>query len=131
MPSAVAAAVAPGPRGAAPNVGGGSANPWRGGGAAQASGSAAAYDYVEAGGSGVLAVEGVVTIANLPNEMRRVSIQWRVRDAEGTELGRVDMTNPVPLALIERQWSELAFEIAAASADGIRDIAERHRVRAP
>jgi len=52
VPSAVAAAVAPGPRGAAPNVGGGSANPWRGGGAAQASGSAAAYDYVEAGGSG-------------------------------------------------------------------------------
>jgi hypothetical protein len=86
---------------------------------------------VDAGGSGVLAVEGFVTIANLPNEMRRVSIQWRVRDAGGTELGRVDMANPVPRALIERQWAELAFEIAAASADGIRDIAERHRVRAP
>jgi hypothetical protein len=81
-------------------------------------------------GEDTIAVEGLVTIAELGSETRRLAIAWRVTDKAGTELGRVDMQNHVPRASIDRQWSELSFDIAAASADGILDIAERARLRA-
>ncbi|MBI3505312.1 MAG: hypothetical protein HY059_10745 [Proteobacteria bacterium] len=85
---------------------------------------------VDVAGPDVLAVVGTVAITNLDADNRRVAVNWRVRDAGGAELGRVDMQNPVPTKILERQWAELAYEIAGASADGIRDIAERFRVRA-
>jgi hypothetical protein len=80
-------------------------------------------------GPDVLAVVGTVAIADMGPDNRRVAVNWRVRDNDGAELGRVDMQNPVPTKIVERQWAELAYEIAGASADGIRDIAERFRVR--
>jgi uncharacterized protein GlcG (DUF336 family) len=84
---------------------------------------------VDAAGPDVIAVVGTVTIGNVGADTRRVSVNWRVRDASGAELGRVDMQNPVPTQILDRQWAELAYEIAGASADGIRDIAERSRIR--
>ncbi len=83
----------------------------------------------DAAGPDTIAVVGTVTVGNVDAVTRRVSVNWRVRDAGGAELGRVDMQNPVPVQILDRQWAELAFEIAGASADGIRDIAERFRVR--
>ncbi len=77
----------------------------------------------------MIAVAGTVTIADAGADTRRLRIVWLVNDAAGAELGRVDMQNPVPVRVLERQWAELAYEIAGASADGIRDIAERVRVR--
>jgi len=83
----------------------------------------------DAPGADTITVEGVVTIAELGSETRRLAIAWRVTDKDGVELGRVDMQNHVPRVSIERQWSELSFDIAAASAEGILDIAERARLR--
>ncbi|MBL8833307.1 MAG: hypothetical protein JNL71_13030 [Rhodospirillales bacterium] len=85
---------------------------------------------VDAPGPDVIDVVGTVAIANAGADTRRVSVNWRVRDSAGAELGRVDMQNPVPVQVLDRQWAELAFEIAGASADGIRDIAERFRIPA-
>ncbi len=83
---------------------------------------------VDVSGPDVIDVVGTVAIANAGTDTRRVSVNWRVRDSAGVELGRVDMQNPVPVQVLDRQWAELAFEIAGASADGIRGIAERFRV---
>ncbi len=79
---------------------------------------------------GMIAVAGTVTIADASPDTRRVRVVWQVNDAAGAELGRIDMQNPVPTRVLERQWAELAYEIAGASADGIRDIAEQFRLRA-
>ena len=46
------------------------------------------------------------------------------------ELGRVDMSNALPLRMIERQWAEISFQIAAASAEALREIVERNRAGA-
>ena len=83
----------------------------------------------DAGGPDVLAVAGEVTLVDVSAETKRVAVRWLVRDAAGAELGRVDMQNPVPARLVDRQWSELAYDIAGASVDGILDIAERFRAR--
>ncbi len=84
---------------------------------------------VDARAPDVLAVSGEVTVGDVSAETKRVAVRWLVRDAAGTELGRVDMQNPVPARLVDRQWSELAYDIAGASVDGILDIAERFRAR--
>lgn len=81
----------------------------------------------DAAGPDVIAVVGTVAITNVSADVRRVAVNWRVRDGAGAELGRVDMQNPVPVQVLDRQWAELAYEIAGASADGIRSIAERFR----
>ena len=83
---------------------------------------------VDAPGADTITVEGEVTIAELGSETRRLAIAWRVTDKNGVELGRVDMQNHVPRVSIERQWSEMSFEIATAAAEGILDIAERARL---
>lgn len=85
----------------------------------------------ETPGDDTLGVQGTVTIVEIGSEMRRIAVVWRVLDKTGAELGRVDMQNHVLRAIIERQWSELSFEIAGASADSILDIAERFRIRDP
>lgn len=78
-----------------------------------------------------LGVTGNVVMAPAPaiqgNEARRLSVIWRVADPDGDELGRIDLGNAVPLRAIERQWAELSFDIAAASADAIRELVERFR----
>jgi hypothetical protein len=84
----------------------------------------------DAASDDTIGVEGTVTIVEIGSEMRRVAVSWRVIDKNGAELGRVDMQNHVLRAVIERQWSEMSFEIANASADSILDIAERFRIRA-
>lgn len=78
-----------------------------------------------------LGVTGNVAIGPAPAiqgaEARRVSVVWRVADTDGDELGRIDLGNAVPLRAVDRQWAELSFEIAAASAEAIRELVERFR----
>jgi hypothetical protein len=78
-----------------------------------------------------LGVTGNVAIGPAPAiqgaEARRVNVSWRVADPDGDELGRIDMGNAVPSRAIDRQWAELSFEIAAASAEAIRELVERFR----
>lgn len=78
-----------------------------------------------------LGVSGLVAVGPAPAiqgaEARRVSVVWRVADPDGGELGRIDMANAVPVRAVDRQWAELSFEIAAASAEAIRELVERFR----
>lgn len=81
-----------------------------------------------------LAVEGEVAIGPAPAiqgaEARRVAVRWRVTDPEGEELGRIDLANAVPARAVDRQWAELSFEIAAATAEAVRELVERFRAAA-
>jgi len=78
-----------------------------------------------------LDVSGQVTQTPVPpvqgQETRRLAVVWRVANG-ADELGRVDMANALPLRMIDHQWAEISFQIAAASADAIREIVERNRV---
>lgn len=78
-----------------------------------------------------LGVTGDVDIGPAPAiqgaEARRVRVVWRVADPDGDELGRIDLGNAVPARAVDRQWAELSFEIAAASAEAIRELVERFR----
>lgn len=79
-----------------------------------------------------LGVSGDVAIGPAPAiqgaEARRVRVVWRVADPDGDELGRIDLGNAVPARAVDRQWAELSFEIAAASAEAIRELVERFRM---
>jgi hypothetical protein len=72
-----------------------------------------------------LAVSGSVKVTPKPGQVRNVAFRWVVLNAEGAELGKVDMANDVPMEYLDRGWAELANAVAEAAADGIADIVER------
>jgi hypothetical protein len=72
-----------------------------------------------------LAVSGSVKVTPKPGQVRNVAFRWVVLNAEGAELGKVDMANDVPIEYLDRGWAELANAVAEAAADGIADIVER------
>lgn len=76
-----------------------------------------------------LAVNGSVKVTPKPGQVRNVAFRWTVLNAEGTEMGKVDMANDVPVEYLDRGWAELANAVAEAAADGIADIVERNSVK--
>jgi hypothetical protein len=76
-----------------------------------------------------LAVTGSVKVTPKPGTVRNVAFRWTVLNAEGTEMGKVDMANDVPVEYLDRGWADLANAVAEAAADGIADIVERNSVK--
>jgi hypothetical protein len=79
--------------------------------------------------SDTLAVNGSVKVTPRSGQVRNVAFRWTVNNTEGTELGKVDMANDVPVEYLDRGWAELANAVAEAAADGIADIVERNSVK--
>jgi len=52
-------------------------------------------------------------------EEELVEVSWAVIEPDGTEVGRIEQSNVIPLGFIERRWGEVAAAIAAAGAEGI------------
>lgn len=71
-------------------------------------------------------VTGVVAITPIDAQTDDLSIRWRVKDANGKDLGAVDLGNPVSRSLIKGTWGTLAIEIARGGADGIMQILNRN-----
>ena len=53
--------------------------------------------------------------------MSDVSVEWRLAERGGEEIGTISQRNPVKTALIERRWGELAYVVSDAAADGVLD----------
>jgi hypothetical protein len=85
---------------------------------------------VEQADADTLGISGTVKITPKPNRLRNIAFRWAVLNAEGKEIGKVDMANDVPDELVERSWAEIATAVADAAADGIADIVERFPVKA-
>jgi hypothetical protein len=77
-----------------------------------------------------LGISGAVKITPKPNRTRNIAFRWAVLNAEGKEIGKVDMANDVPDEFLDRNWPEIAAAVADAAADGIADIVERFPLKA-
>ncbi|MBF0394947.1 MAG: hypothetical protein HQL38_19900 [Alphaproteobacteria bacterium] len=65
------------------------------------------------------AVEGVVTTKPGPPGTKMLEIVWTVRDRQGLGLGTVEQANPVPIALLDGSWGEMASLIAEGATEGV------------
>ena len=70
-------------------------------------------------------IDGEVSIAPAGPEKQHVKIVWRVRDANGAELGTVGQENDVPRGLLSGPWGDVAYVVAAAAGDGLSQVFAR------
>jgi hypothetical protein len=68
---------------------------------------------------------GEVTIVPVKPDKQHVKIIWRVRRADGAEIGTVGQENDVPKGLLDGAWGDVAYSVALAGADGLMQVIAR------
>ncbi len=80
---------------------------------------------VEAGQPADLTIDGKVTVAPVKSDKQHVKILWRVRRADGAEIGTVGQENDVPRGMLEGPWGDLAYSVAIAAREGLMQLVAR------
>lgn len=80
---------------------------------------------VEDGGTADLLVEGEVAVALVRPNRQHVKILWRVRRADGTEIGTVGQENEISRGLLDGAWGDIAYNIAIAAGEGLVQLVAR------
>ena len=72
-----------------------------------------------------LVLDAVVKVAAPKAGKQNVKIVWRVRRADGSEIGTVGQENDVPAGLLDGAWGDVAYVVAASAQDGIMALVAR------
>ncbi len=65
---------------------------------------------------------GDVVVAPAGAGKQRVEIQWIIKDAAGSEVGRVVQLNEIQRGLLDLHWGDVALVVAEEAAGGVRDV---------
>lgn len=72
-----------------------------------------------------LTVDGEVSVAPVGSGQQHVKILWRVRRADGSEIGTVGQENDVSRGMLDGPWGDIAYSVAVAAGDGLAQIVAR------
>lgn len=72
-----------------------------------------------------LIVDGEVSVAPVKPDKQHVKIIWRVRRADGSEIGTVGQENDVMRGALDGPWGDLAYSVAIAASDGLAQLVAR------
>ncbi len=73
-------------------------------------------------GRAELLLDAEVTVDKAVAGKQHVKIVWRVRRADGSEIGTAVQQNDVPTGLLDGPWGDVAFAVADAAQDGIMQL---------
>ena len=76
-------------------------------------------------GKADLVVDCEVALTPAKADKQHIKIVWRVRRADGAEIGKVDMENDVPKGLLDGPWGDLAYTVALAAGEGLMQLVAR------
>ncbi|MEQ1889276.1 MAG: hypothetical protein ABL951_08880 [Alphaproteobacteria bacterium] len=76
-------------------------------------------------------IEGQVTLSELNAASMLVKLSWRVAAADGSEIGRIDQSNPVSRRRLDGNWGDVAYGAAAGAAEGIIPLLQDYQARPP
>ena len=80
---------------------------------------------VAAGQKADLTVDCAVSVSpSLPGK-QHVKIVWRVRRADGSQIGDVAQENDVPRGELDGSWGDLAYNVAIAAGEGLMQLIAR------
>ena len=65
------------------------------------------------------------TIVPVKPDKQHIKIVWRVRRADGAEIGTVGQENDIPKGLLDGAWGDVAYSVAIAGADGLMQVIAR------
>ena len=72
-----------------------------------------------------LKVECDVTVDPPKGNKQHVKIVWRVRRADGAEIGTIGQENDIPRGTLDGAWGDLAYSVAVAANDGLMQVIAR------
>ena len=80
---------------------------------------------VEDGNKADLTLEGEVSVAAAKADKQHVQILWRLRRADGAEIGTVGQENDVPKGQLDGAWGDIAYSVAVAAGQGLEQLVAR------
>jgi hypothetical protein len=79
----------------------------------------------DSGGSETFIVAGRVKLTPIDESRGQLDITWVLKDPAGKEVGKIDQSNPVPLAAARGSWAGFGDIVAQAAVEGVLDLLEK------
>jgi hypothetical protein len=79
----------------------------------------------DAPGGDVYSVTANVALSTMDDRMTQLSITWYLKDPSGKEVGKIDQSNPVPIAATRGTWAGFGDIVATAAVEGILELLEK------
>lgn len=83
------------------------------------------HEIVEDAGQQDIVVRGTVAVSPPSNGRQQATLDWRVLDHEGKEVGKIMQSNPVAAGSLDGSWGEIADIAARGAAEGIDALIRR------
>ncbi|MBN9086784.1 MAG: hypothetical protein J0J01_07745 [Reyranella sp.] len=76
-------------------------------------------------GADTFVVTGRVKLTAIDDRSGQLELTWVLKDPSGKEIGKVDQSNPVPLAATRGSWAGFGDIVAQAAVEGILELLEK------
>ncbi|CAN5568649.1 hypothetical protein BH10PSE6_BH10PSE6_15500 [soil metagenome] len=85
---------------------------------------------MDSGGGDTFTVVGKVKLTPVDDSKGQLEVSWLLKDPAGKEVGKVDQSNPVPMAAARGSWAGFGDIVAQAAVEGILELLEKALVKA-
>ena len=76
-------------------------------------------------GADTFSVTGHVRLTPIDDRSGQLELSWVLKDPGGKEIGKVDQSNPVPLAATRGSWAGFGDIVAQAAVEGLLELLEK------
>jgi hypothetical protein len=76
-------------------------------------------------GADTFVITGRVKLTPIDDRTGQLALTWVLKDPGGREIGKVDQSNPVPLAATRGSWAGFGDIVAQAAVEGILELLEK------
>jgi hypothetical protein len=80
---------------------------------------------IDKAGNDTYTVTGTVSLKTIDERMTQLTVTWVLSDPSGKEVGKVEQSNPVPVAATKGSWAGFGDIVAAAGVEGIMELLEK------
>jgi hypothetical protein len=80
---------------------------------------------MDSAGADTFTVSATVKLTPIDDRSAQLDLSWFLKDPSGKEVGKVDQSNPVPLAATRGSWAGFGDIVAQAAVEGILDLLEK------
>jgi uncharacterized lipoprotein YmbA len=80
---------------------------------------------VDATGADTFSVVGRVKLTTIDDTKGQLEVTWFLKDPAGKEIGKIEQSNPVPMAATRGSWAGFGDIVAQAAVEGVLELLER------
>ncbi len=80
---------------------------------------------IDQAGSDTFTVSATVKLTPIDDRSAQLEVSWVLKDPSGKEVGKVDQSNPVPLAAAKGSWVGFGDIVASAAVEGVLELLDK------